>query len=98
MNYHGLKPVVSRSSKGDSAFASLRAAFIPSLKRLGFSGKGDNFVTTIKTVTAEPFTAEDAESAEDRRKSDLRVIHNKQISSILGVLRVLCSDHTGLIF
>jgi len=41
MNYHGLKPVVSGSSKGDSASASLRAAFIPSLKRLGFSGKGD---------------------------------------------------------
>jgi hypothetical protein len=41
MNYHGLKPVVSRSSKCDSAFASLRAAFIPSLKRLGFSDKGD---------------------------------------------------------
>src|SRR5512143_1569240 len=41
MNYHGLKPVVSGSNKGDSTSASLRAAFIPSLKRLGFFGKGD---------------------------------------------------------
>lgn len=42
MNYHGLKPVVSGSIKSDSASASLRATFIPSFEKLGFSGKGDN--------------------------------------------------------
>lgn len=41
MNYHGLKPLDSCSSKGDSASASLRAVFIPCLQRPGFSGTGD---------------------------------------------------------
>jgi hypothetical protein len=40
--------VVSGSSKGDSASASLRAAFIPSFKKLGFSGKGDKIINLLK--------------------------------------------------
>ena len=50
MNYHGLKPVVSGSSDGDWASASLRAAFIPSLKRLGFSGKDDKISEEIMSL------------------------------------------------